>query len=192
MDQSTNNNKAIVAQFVESTFLQSDSQDVEEVMSVIHKKRVNVSEKSLRRKKKSSTLRTCVLLPLQKAMYKNYMPLHELWKLYVSEVLISCSDTKAMQDILLKADLHGAMVRIVFSKCHSVSNLCGIIITESRNIFQIVTASNAIVKIPKKNTVFEIIFQKYRITIFGDQFRIKPGFRLAKKFAKYLSRLDMI
>jgi len=190
---SSKDTSAVVEHFVEAVFPPNNSEDVLEVMSTIHQRQITVFYKNSRRKKKKSrTLRSCTLLSIQKALYKDYEPLHELWKDYISELLGSQCDTKSVQDVLLKADLHGAMILVVHCKCVSINNLCGIIVLESKNIFQLLTASNKLVKIPKKNSIFQIIFLNYRITIFGDQFCIKPGFRLTKKFLKYLPVLDLI
>lgn len=125
--------------------------------------------------------------------YKECKKMHYLWLGYMKNLIKETDpNTNTLQELLLKADFHGAYLRVVQSKCNSFKNLQGIVMMESKNIFQIITVTNKIIKIPKKNSIFEVQYMKYRITIFGDQFCIKPGFRLIKKFNKYVNTLALV
>ena len=193
MDLIKKESGSVVEQFMKASLLQSNSQNFQEVLSILHKKQVNIAEKMIKAKKrKPRSMKFYIHSPLQKVQFKNYEHLHTLWKSYIAELLTDCRDAKTMQELLLKADLHGAMLRVVQSKSARVKGLCGIVIAESKNMFQLLTSNDRIIKVAKKNSVFEIIYLQFRITIFGNQFCIKPGFRLTKKYSKYIPTLSMV
>ena len=112
---------------------------------------------------------------------------------YVPSTKNSSLTTLQLQNIqqeFLKLDLHGCKIKIVRSKCNNLIGLEGIIIMESKFNFRIICQKDDKTRIvPKKICVFEVVFQlgneanqKYKATIFGENFLLAPGMRILKKF----------
>ncbi|KAI5801449.1 Rof/RNase P-like protein [Peziza echinospora] len=131
-------------------------------------------------------------IPKDCQKYDIYVPLHELWLGYVQDVLFgdggmaprppvgmgSAERGKSMmagQELgakVMSADLHGAEVKIVRSRCPTRVGLKGIIVKETKMTFEVVTKEDVIkskqpsithrtlvhnhLAIPKEHTVFQI------------------------------------
>lgn len=136
--------------------------------------------------------------------YDAYEKLRVLWKEYMSELLHSYFvasnkgttlhlDTKQAQDVLLKADFHGAVLTVANSPCKNHIDVTGTVIQETKNIFVLCTKQNKILKIPKKHTTFILNYPEgFRTYIFGNQFCLRPSHRLTKKFRNYASLLELL
>lgn len=121
--------------------------------------------------------------------YELYIPLHELWRNYINEALQAylknsreAVDFKSLYPKLLKADYHGAIITVSKSKCPGYVGLTGILLQETKNTFRIITKEDKMKTIPKANSVFIVEMEGYRITIFGNQLRIRSAERSSKKF----------
>ncbi|EGG13694.1 RNase P protein subunit [Cavenderia fasciculata] len=79
----------------------------------------------------------------QDIIYDQYLPLHDLWTQYTFDLLKGHSPM-AFQTIFLRADLHGAIILVVKSKCPSYIGQCGIVLQETENVFKIVTKDNGL------------------------------------------------
>lgn len=53
-----------------------------------------------------------------------------------------CKHWEAFMTSLFKCDFHGALIKVISSKCCSYLMVAGVIILESKNTFQIVGADN--------------------------------------------------
>ncbi|KAM8894023.1 ribonuclease P protein subunit p29-like isoform 5-T5 [Spinachia spinachia] len=74
--------------------------------------------------------------------YELFLPLHELWRQYVIDLCNGLSATcspQFVQQKLLKADFHGAILTVVRSKCPSYVGATGILIQEFKHVFKIIT-----------------------------------------------------
>lgn len=58
---------------------------------------------------------------------------------------------------LLRVDLSGAIISLVRSSCPSRIGLRGIVLTETKEAFRIVTKKDRVLTIPKRDTVFEVV-----------------------------------
>jgi len=109
--------------------------------------------------------------------FRNMLPLHHLWMDYMSELLglpqpsstaggmqsrPSMSNPATMHAKLIKADLHGSMIKVYQSKNVSVLGLSGIVILDTENTFSIVTRQNKVKTIPKQNSVFMLAVPLYQ------------------------------
>ena len=197
----SNRKNPLVRSFTSNAVFDLNSEQLKIYLSQENLKPVKLHEEaSLKQKKKlpkKTKKKPGCFSSVEKWDYKHCQKLHFLWKGYMTNLLKdSFKETKInrniLQEILLKVDFHGAILRVVQSKCISFKNKEGIVVTESKNLFQLVTNLNKVIKIPKKNSVFEVKFKTYKITIFGDQFCIKPGVRLTKKFNKYIYTLPLV
>lgn len=107
-----------------------------------------------------------------------------------------------LENALLRADYHGAYLRIVQTKCPSLIGKCGIVVQETLNTFVMMQcdskplgtvtrphclmSSFASLVVPKAGCVFECalagVGTPLRWQLFGDQLRQHSGLRSSKKF----------
>ncbi|KAH6614285.1 Rof/RNase P-like protein [Boeremia exigua] len=98
-------------------------------------------------------------IPKEQQKYAIYEPLHTLWTGYVREILglgahkAYVTPASAGQ-MLASADMHGAALRVVRSRCVSRVGLEGIVVRDSRYTFEIVTRGDVVKCVPKEHTVF--------------------------------------
>ncbi|XP_034039837.1 ribonuclease P protein subunit p29 [Thalassophryne amazonica] len=117
--------------------------------------------------------------------YDLFLPLHELWKSYITDLcggLKPSSSPHVIQQKLLKADFHGAIITVVRSKCPSYVGATGILVQELKHVFKLITKEDKVKVIPKRNSVFSMEFSGFVSHIYGSQFEKRAGERSAKKF----------
>ncbi|XP_029948036.1 ribonuclease P protein subunit p29 [Salarias fasciatus] len=117
--------------------------------------------------------------------YELFLPLHELWKQYVIDLcngLKPTSSPQFVQQKLLKADFHGAIITVVRSKCPSYVGTTGILVQEFKHIFKIITKEDRLKVIPKRNSVFAVEINGFTSHIYGSKFEQRASERSAKKF----------
>lgn len=149
-----------------------------------------------KRSRKKLRVKKRILAKPANSNYASYERLRILWKDYIATLLEDYTtaktgeskgtlDLRSVQDVLLKADYHGADITVADSPCGSLKGACGTVLQETKNIFLICTKKNKLLRIPKSKAVFTFEHPPgYRITIFGSQFCYKPSHRLTKKFNK--------
>ncbi|KAF1392449.1 hypothetical protein PFLUV_G00028010 [Perca fluviatilis] len=117
--------------------------------------------------------------------YELFLPLHELWRQYVIDLcggLKPTSNPQLVQQKLLKADFHGAIITVVRSKCPSYVGTTGILVQEFKHVFKIITKENKLKVIPKRNSVFAVEVNGFVSHIYGSKFEQRASERSAKKF----------
>ncbi|KAL7830848.1 hypothetical protein SRHO_G00303500 [Serrasalmus rhombeus] len=117
--------------------------------------------------------------------YELFLPLHELWKQYVADLcngLKPESNPQMIQQKLLKADFHGAVLTVVRSKCPSYVGTTGILVQELKHVFKIITKEDRLKTIPKRNSVFSVEMGDFITHIYGSRFELRSSERSAKKF----------
>ncbi|KAL6461310.1 hypothetical protein MHYP_G00294540 [Metynnis hypsauchen] len=117
--------------------------------------------------------------------YELFLPLHELWKQYIVELcngLKPHSNPQTIQQKLLKADFHGAVLTVVRSKCPSYVGTSGILVQELKHVFKIITKEDRLKTIPKRNSVFSVEMGDFITHIYGNRFELRSSERSAKKF----------
>jgi len=131
-------------------------------------------------------------IPMEARKYELYKPLHHLWTQYMKELLgdIPTSNYSMIYSKLLKADFHGSVITVVQSKCPSYIGKSGILLKETENTFNIITKNNRLLIIPKVHSVFTIHYDKLLFQIYGDNFKVRSGERISKKF-KVKSIVDL-
>jgi ribonuclease P protein subunit POP4 len=89
-------------------------------------------------------------IPKEQVKWSIYVPLHNLWLGYMRDILgltpeqgvegraPYVSPTNA-GPVLVSADMHGALVEVVRSRCVSRVGLKGIVVRDSQHLFEIVT-----------------------------------------------------
>ncbi|CAL8363719.1 ribonuclease P protein subunit p29 isoform X1 [Gadus morhua] len=117
--------------------------------------------------------------------YELFLPLNDLWKQYILSIcngLRPSSNPQLIQQKLLKADFHGAILTVVRSKCPSYVGATGILVQEFKHIFKIITKEDRLKVIPKKNSVFAVEVNGFVSHIYGSKFQYRASERSVKKF----------
>ncbi|KAM3835958.1 ribonuclease P protein subunit p29-like [Diretmus argenteus] len=117
--------------------------------------------------------------------YELFLPLHDLWRQYIIDVchgLKPSSSPQFVQQKLLKADFHGAIITVVRSKCPSYVGTTGILVQEFKHVFKIITKEDRLKVIPKRNSVFAVEINGFVSHIYGSKFEQRSSERSAKKF----------
>ncbi|KAM9366648.1 ribonuclease P protein subunit p29 [Symphorus nematophorus] len=117
--------------------------------------------------------------------YELFLPLHELWKQYITDLCGGLKPTGSPQFVqqkLLKADFHGAIITVVRSKCPSYVGTTGILVQEFKHVFKIITKEDKLKVIPKRNSVFAVEINGFVSHIYGSKFEQRASERSAKKF----------
>jgi len=119
--------------------------------------------------------------------FASYAPLHDLWKRYFLELLPERVDYRNvnLQNSLAKADYHGAVVRVLKSRCPSYVGAQGMLLQETRNVLKLVTTDNKLKLIPKAHSMFGILLPpdwSSMLTLHGNQITMRSSERSAKKF----------
>ncbi|XP_011492043.1 ribonuclease P protein subunit p29 isoform X3 [Oryzias latipes] len=116
--------------------------------------------------------------------YELFLPLHDLWRRYVLDLCAGLKPTcpQFVQQKLLKADLHGAIITVVRSKCPSYVGQSGILLQEFKHVFKIITREDRLKVIPKRNSVFSVEVNGFVSHIYGSRFEQRASERSAKKF----------
>ncbi|TGO38705.1 hypothetical protein BHYA_0069g00250 [Botrytis hyacinthi] len=97
-------------------------------------------------------------VPKSSQKYSIYEPLNKMWLGYISEVLggENCMPvTGSAAAKLCSADYHGAELEVVRSRCVSRVGVKGIVIKDSRGVFEVITKNNDLKVLPKENTIFK-------------------------------------
>jgi ribonuclease P protein subunit POP4 len=95
-----------------------------------------------------------------------------------------------LENALVRADYHGAFLRVVQSKCPSLVGKNGLVVQETLNTFVLIQSDNRSVVIPKTGSIFECRLNQpsqsghkdLEWLLFGDQLRQHSGLRASKKF----------
>uniref|UniRef100_A0A3B4A168 Ribonuclease P protein subunit p29 n=1 Tax=Periophthalmus magnuspinnatus TaxID=409849 RepID=A0A3B4A168_9GOBI len=117
--------------------------------------------------------------------YELFLPLHDLWRQYILDLCGGLQPTmnpQLVQMKLLKADFHGALIKVVRSRCASYVGLTGILIQEFKHVFKIITNKDEIKVIPKRHSVFEMEVNGFVSHIYGSRIEQRASERSAKKF----------
>ncbi|XP_070762262.1 ribonuclease P protein subunit p29 isoform X2 [Enoplosus armatus] len=116
--------------------------------------------------------------------YELFLPLHELWRQYIIDLCSGLKPTSPqfVQQKLLKADFHGAIITVVRSKCPSYVGATGILVQEFKHVFKIITKEDKLKVIPKRNSVFAVEINGFVSHIYGSKFEQRASERSAKKF----------
>ncbi|XP_046842716.1 ribonuclease P protein subunit p29-like [Xenia sp. Carnegie-2017] len=122
----------------------------------------------------------------QNQRYELFLPLHEMWKEYMKEIMgetnqCETTKTKFLASKIIKADFHGAILTVSKSKCPSYVGLSGIMIQELKNVFKIITKQNELKTLPKINSVFTVDVGGYLCTLYGNHLRVRSAERSSKK-----------
>jgi ribonuclease P protein subunit POP4 len=122
------------------------------------------------------------------------MVLNGLWNKYISEIIHSSHEptSGANGPTLLKADYHGSLMTVENCRCVSRIGISGICVKETKNMFEIVTAEDKLLKIPKEKSLFRVCAKlddvdgsnrEIEWRLWGDQLLVRSGERSGRKFS---------
>lgn len=127
--------------------------------------------------------------------YTSFMVLNGLWNKYISEIISHSlyePTTAGSGPTLLKADYHGSLMTIENCRCQSRIGISGICVKETKNVFEIVTMEDKLLKIPKEKSLFRVYAKlddvdgytkEIEWRLWGDQFLLRSGERAGRKFS---------
>ncbi|KAL5740724.1 hypothetical protein ACOSQ2_029904 [Xanthoceras sorbifolium] len=107
-------------------------------------------------------------LPQDLQNFEMYMPMHDMWKSYLMQLLKTTGKNQLAQ-CLLTADLHGAIFLVAECKITAFTGVSGIMIRETAETFGIITQDNKLRVVPKKASVFIFQVDCWKITLLGDK-----------------------
>ncbi|RYP73693.1 hypothetical protein DL769_004164 [Monosporascus sp. CRB-8-3] len=141
-------------------------------------------------------------IPKHGQKYTVFEPLNHLWLGYIREILGNELYTggQGAAAKLSTADFHGAEVEVSRSNCPSRVGIHGIIVKDSRFVFEIITKQGQVKVVPKEGTLFRVNVpaekdvadgrKLFTFEIHGDQFQHRSADRTNKKFkSHYLKNL---
>jgi ribonuclease P protein subunit POP4 len=157
----------------------------------LRKKKLKPKPLSAREKRK-----LCIYdIPKSAQKYSIYEPLHKMWLGYIHEVLgDSRPVSTATAAKICAADFHGAEVEVVRSRCVSRVGVRGIVVKDSKSVFEVVTRRDEVKIIPKEHTIFrftvpplegkngEELQKDLVFELHGDQFEYRAADRANRKF----------
>lgn len=130
--------------------LQHRTQLINSKPKKLKKKKKIIRKKTLTRKEYSDL--GLFHLPTKSLKYTDLMPLHELWKGYMSKHLplksdgsppsVEDSSYDGFSKILVKSDFHGAIVTVTRSRCSSLVGTNGIVAMDTKNTFKVIGRDN--------------------------------------------------
>lgn len=129
------------------------------------KSKKQLSNKKVRKNEKPSKTLTrkqfaelgLYTLPTKSLKYTDMLPLHDMWTQYIRQqlklYLIGNGEEQRIPEVheatydafskaVVKADLHGAIIKVAASKCPSLVGQTGIVVMETKNSFKIVSRDN--------------------------------------------------
>jgi ribonuclease P protein subunit POP4 len=99
-------------------------------------------------------------IPREAQKYAIYEPLRKMWVGYIQEVLWDNNPfypvSKETVAKLCSADFHGAELEVARSRCVSRVGVKGIVVKDSKFVFEVITPRNEVKILPKEHTIFRI------------------------------------
>jgi len=131
---------------------------------------------------KEKKKRKIYMIPLDCRKFSMYIPLHNLWFSYMEKLLGKNLSPNVVQSKLLRADFHGCLMTVFQSKCASYVGTCGIMVKETKLVFNIITRDDELKAIPKANSIFSFKYKNYLFNLHGNQLLGQSAERSSKKY----------
>lgn len=113
--------------------------------------------------------------------YELFVPLHELWKQYVGDLMSGSIAERAHR--FARCDWHGALIHVVKACSPGIVGTKGIVLQETSHTFKIITEENKYRTLAKRNTVFAVLSDASHVaTIYGNHILYKSAERSSRKF----------
>ncbi|CAJ0571963.1 unnamed protein product, partial [Mesorhabditis spiculigera] len=142
---------------------------------VVHLDTAKRPKKEKAKKKKTNLVRNNLTKEDKASLkYASFEPLYKLWCEYFSGLAPA---DKTIDDRLLKADYHGALLMVTEADNQCQVGLHGIVTLETRYTIQMITRADKYITIPKQGSVFQFVMEGRVFSLFGDQMQQKPDLR---------------
>lgn len=116
--------------------------------------------------------------------YENFLLMNKLWQQYINKTFLTENldfiNEDSILNVLKHADLHGAILKVVKSKCKNLISISGIVLQEKRNVFVLLTKNNVLKTVPKSDNLFELEVNSVKFTLIGSNMCVKPELRTTK------------
>jgi len=178
LNEGDNKKKRKVVSIQQSDWTRNSwSRDTENSIKVRKKRRKSISSKEIKENKLFE-------LPEEDRVYSKYIMLNQLWTQYILDLTSSCKvkNQFEMAPKLLRADLHGAIIKVIKSNQPSLVGIEGIILQETTKTFKIITPQNTLKVIPKIKTVFTLVVRGFLVTLHGLHFEKSSPIRSKDRF----------
>ena len=116
------------------------------------------------------------------------LPLHRLWLGYIRDV-VSASSSLPVEQRLMKADYHGALVEVLRSERVETVGVRGIVLMEGQETLRLVTAEDRVRTLAKRGTVFGVRVEgadrnggTLLVELYGTQMCFRSAERAARKW----------
>ena len=132
------------------------------------------------------------VIPKNGQKYSNFVPMNLLWVQYMRSSFGSMGSPLSLHadERLLKIEYHGACVTVVNAKCSTLIGLRGIVVKETKQLFQMVTECDELNTVSKRGCIFMFEIDGFRVKINGDAIVGRAGTRnMKKKKGVFNSRL---
>uniref|UniRef100_A0AC35U0F7 Ribonuclease P protein subunit p29 n=1 Tax=Rhabditophanes sp. KR3021 TaxID=114890 RepID=A0AC35U0F7_9BILA len=107
--------------------------------------------------------------------YQLFSEMYKMWLEYFNNVM---QDGKISADErLLKLDYHGCLLLVSHAANMSMVGVYGFVVHESRQTFQLIGPDNRLKLIPKKDSVFQFVFNNKVYVVFGSSLQHKSYLR---------------
>lgn len=107
--------------------------------------------------------------------------LRKLWLAYADDLLQGCTTGEMAAVRLVRADFHGATIKVVQTKTPPALGIEGTVVQETAAVFKVVTRENVCKTVPKAESIFEVMTPKFKVILFGKNICQKPSERSKKK-----------
>eukprot|EP01105_Mastigella_eilhardi_P001622 TRINITY_DN11915_c0_g1_i1.p1 TRINITY_DN11915_c0_g1~~TRINITY_DN11915_c0_g1_i1.p1 ORF type:complete len:270 (+),score=48.40 TRINITY_DN11915_c0_g1_i1:108-812(+) len=145
-------------------------------------------ERQLRKPKEEMTARElrahgAFEIPDALQKYSVYVPLHVLWKKYITDLMSNARALSVQGFKLMKADFHGAIISVVRSRNPCLVGVSGILIQETTNALRLITPYDTLKVVPKRDNVFMLELPSGAVvTLYGNHLCQRSADRTARKF----------
>lgn len=107
--------------------------------------------------------------------------LRKLWLAYAGDLLEGCTTAEMAAVRLVRADFHGATIKVVQTKTPPALGIEGTVVQETAAVFKVVTKENVCKTVPKAESIFEVMTPRFKVVLFGKNICQKPSERSKKK-----------
>ena len=123
-------------------------------------------------------------LPAAECQYSLYIRLNEMWVEYIDSLLKGNYSPANIQEHLLKADFHGALLTVWKASCTSYVGQQGIVIHETLRSFRMITQENKVKTFLKQDAVFSVYIGDKLVKVYGEHFQYRPADRIKAKWTR--------
>ncbi|EPX71008.1 RNase P and RNase MRP subunit [Schizosaccharomyces octosporus yFS286] len=125
--------------------------------------------------------------------YEQYEPLYSMWCNYLDEA-IGNSTGESLLAKMIKAEYHGSYMRVIRCKSPSRIGIEGICVHESKNMLSLVTRNDTVVRIPKTDSIMQVIAnmsnRRLVIELYAHHLLLRAGDRSNRRY-KGKSTIDL-